>query len=236
MREIQMRLKSLFAGLATLALSAGTAGAEVISFDLDASDTTTVYSGEFDGNVNGTWIAGLTGEVAFSLVSKAGADWTIEFWLENTSTVDSTITVFAFDSDPDISAASSVAGDWDVFVLGGALPNGFGSVELCIKETGNTNNCQAGQDGLDDGVGAAHFTVQFTTDDATATNFMMANFGVRYQSITGLGTTCGTEDCTSGTGMLIPEPATWIMMIVGFAGIGTALRYRRRQEYGAIAA
>jgi hypothetical protein len=49
----------------------------------------------------------------------------------------------------------------------------------------------------------------------------------RYQSITGAG------NVTSAVGQqttvrLLPEPATWAMMLLGFAGIGVAVRRSRK--------
>ena len=48
--------------------------------------------------------------------------------------------------------------------------------------------------------------------------------------------TCGGEICgyplsgavTLGLGSAVPEPATWAMMLVGFGGLGAAMRTRRR--------
>lgn len=37
-------------------------------------------------------------------------------------------------------------------------------------------------------------------------------------------------------GSVVPEPATWAMMLMGFAGLGSALRARRRQVISALAA
>ena len=36
------------------------------------------------------------------------------------------------------------------------------------------------------------------------------------------------RDCDGGPGGFVPEPAAWAMMIVGFGGVGTVMRRRRR--------
>ena len=38
-----------------------------------------------------------------------------------------------------------------------------------------------------------------------------------------------------GVGSAVPEPATWAMMLIGFASLGSALRYSRRRTQAALA-
>ena len=38
-----------------------------------------------------------------------------------------------------------------------------------------------------------------------------------------------------GVGSAVPEPATWAMMLIGFASLGSALRYSRRRAQAAVA-
>ena len=45
---------------------------------------------------------------------------------------------------------------------------------------------------------------------------------------TGLSATVGIDDVTLGTA--VPEPATWAMLLIGFGGLGAAMRSRRRRS------
>lgn len=56
---------------------------------------------------------------------------------------------------------------------------------------------------------------------AVSTSFSNANFGAFTLTVDGPGNIIGA----GGPG--VPEPATWAMLIFGFAGIGAALRRRR---------
>lgn len=222
-----MRMKSLLVGLTALALSA-TAAEASISFDLPAGDTTTVYSGVFNGWTD-SGITDISAKIQFSLYDKTGDIWTIVFDLWNTTdplTQNSTVTLFGFNSLPNIIGATT-SDDWDIFVFNDSLP-GNTAVEICIKEAGNTQNCNSGSLGIDAGQHTS-FKIAFQVADGSANVMTLDNFWVRYQSV-------GPDYEDSGIGTLIPEPATWIMMILGFAGMGTALKYRRRREYGALAA
>ena len=54
----------------------------------------------------------------------------------------------------------------------------------------------------------------------------LSNFVDRYQSITGAGRVTSAVGQQT-TVRLLPEPTTWAMMLLGFAGIGVAVRRSR---------
>lgn len=68
-------------------------------------------------------------------------------------------------------------------------------------------------------------------------SFGIGNTGAGDYGITDLvsnpaGTCCGSHPAELNIAAVapVPEPATWAMMLVGFAGIGFAMRARRRQH------
>ena len=68
---------------------------------------------------------------------------------------------------------------------------------------------------------------QFAKFDGTGNRFIeRANGTMTSESVT-------VEAVTVGA---IPEPATWLMMIVGFGMVGASIRSKRRQSSGAVAA
>ena len=148
--------------------------------------------------------------------------------LTNTSGsgITSRISGLGFDTTPGITGATST-GVFNIAVLGGAYPNGFGGIEACFKDGGGTSNCQGGgSGGVSTGVtGNFDIVLGFT---GPITQFTFDKFGVRYQSIG--GTTAGT----SGTGTGTPRPPTSVPEPSSAALLGTGLvaslvaRRRRR--------
>ncbi|MBJ6123000.1 PEPxxWA-CTERM sorting domain-containing protein [Sphingomonas mollis] len=68
--------------------------------------------------------------------------------------------------------------------------------------------------------------VTFTADGGTAI------YGVRFSNTDNLGS---FEFDNVAFTAAVPEPATWAMMLIGFAMVGAASRYRRRHTTAAIA-
>lgn len=188
------------------------------------------FTVQFDGNINTTNIPDLTSKADFTLLSVVGNVWTFKIDLTVTATngVTARVSSLGFDTTPNITSATT-SGLFNIAVLGGSYPNGFGSIEACFKDGGGTTNCQGG------GSGGTFTTGTFTT----ALNFGSAlssitfdKFGVRYQSIAGVASCGGSTDCSSGTGTgtFVPEPASWLLMIAAFGGLGWQVR---RSRHGA---
>jgi hypothetical protein len=123
------------------------------------------------------------------------------------------------------------------------LPNTAGSnnPQVCIKASGNLNNCSGGGG---DGLQLANtnpfpststtFVLNFTGPTAR-TAITLHNFVLRFQSLSGTGLFdggSGTLNGASGVGIVtgvdvIPEPSSWAMLIAGFGLIGASLRRKR---------
>jgi len=186
------------------------------------------FTVDFDGNVNSTPIAGLSATATFTVTSFTANSIGFDVDLTNTSGsgITSRISGLGFDTTPGITGATST-GVFNIAVLGGAYPNGFGGIEACFKDGGGTSNCQGGgSGGVSTGVtGNFDIVLGFT---GPITQFTFDKFGVRYQSIG--GTTAGT----SGTGTGTPRPPTSVPEPSSAALLGTGLvaslvaRRRRR--------
>jgi hypothetical protein len=170
-------------------------------------------------------------DFTFNGVSNGGLWYEFGFVAKNTSDVDSRVTVFGFNVDPNAAAVAST-GLFDVAVNALAtkskakVPN-FGLTEVCFKEDGQTNNCNSGKEGIDDGTGIdGTLTLKFNSAPSRIT---LSNFMVRYQGINGIqALDNGIDGSAIGRGIVtpVPEPATWGLMIAGFAAAGFAMRRR----------
>ena len=248
MRRLVLATSAFYAA-AIIALPAAPASAALV-LNADGSLTASGGSGgsvtvDFDGQVdNGTTvIPGLTSSITYTFVSavtsSGNTTYTFDYNVTNTSSspiTDSRVTIFGFGNvipnvavidgpgpnDPPNADASGT------FTLAGSgnVPTGFGTAELCFKDGGGTNNCSGGGNG---GVafgdsGSGQFWMTFTGTPASIT---LADLFVRYQGIEGAG------DITSAIGRptdAIPEPGTWAMLLLGFAGAGFAIRRSRRRS------
>ena len=139
--------------------------------------------------------------------------------LKNTSDpgLTSRTSVLGFDVNPDIDNATS-SGDFENVALGSALPNQFGSIEVCFKDA-NAPNCQGGGSGgaLSTDSDGIDFQIELIFDSnpnsgVTVTTFTLDNWGVRYQSINGTGILADGSTVSisggSGTGSGTPTPPT----------------------------
>lgn len=183
----------------------------------------------FNGNSEGNNIPGLTAQLSLTFLGLLNGDYSFSYSLLNNSTINSRVSGMAFNSNPDILGGSA-SGVFTNLISGGnnqVYPNGVGAVEVCFQSSGNS--CAGGGNGgVDDGpiAGNGLFTLDFGVNTTPAT-ITLSNFAVRYQELAvGSG---------SGTGRIVgsvPEPGTWAMMLIGFGGMGVALRRRRRGTTG----
>lgn len=213
--------------LAVLALASAPAYADAITFD--SSDIGQAYTLNYNGFSDGTTISGLTGSTTFTLTSISGSTYNFSYSVTNTSgapITGSRISGFAFDTNPDISSASST-GAFSYTTLNGTYPNGIGSVDVCFKDASTGACAGGGSGGLTLGeTGTGTFSLNFSQPVSSLT---LSDFFVRYQSITGAGnvtsaTGAGTLTSSGGT---VPEPGMLGLMAGGLAAI--ALLRRRRQ-------
>jgi hypothetical protein len=219
-------MRNLVAGLSLgFALLIGASAAQADSITLTSADVGSSFTVLYDGNVSTINIPDLTSKAVFTVASLTSNTLTLNVDVTMTASngVAARLSGIGFNTAPDITGATST-GLFNLAVVGGSFPNGFGSIDVCFKDGGGPS-CQGG------GSGGTFTTGSFTVAlnfGSPVTSVTLDNFGVRYQSITGVrqgdsGTGQGTIDPRIP---LVPEPATWSLMILAF-GV-TALATRRR--------
>jgi PEP-CTERM motif len=202
--------------------SAWPAAAAQYLFDGDGDSATINFDGFVSNSSN--LIPGLTSTLKLKLLAGAGTkNFLFEYELSNTSTQafsGSRVSGFAFNSNPDVDGAIINLGDFTNIVHNGMnYPNNIGNVEICLN---SANSCAGGGGGgatfMDPASG--RFTLSF--DNSPQDGIILDRFFVRYQSLpTREGSASGQVVTTA-----VPEPEAWMLMLVGFFGLGVALRRR----------
>jgi hypothetical protein len=219
--KLLLALSFLFATAST-ALTVTATDVTVTSADVGQS-----FAINYDGQTGGNVINGLTASAVMSIVSVSSTSITLSVAITNTSSSPisgSRVSVFGFDTNPNVVSAVA-SGAFGGTVMGGQLPSGFGSIELCVKN-GQTNNCSGGGGtGITLGQsGTTNLTLNFASIGASGVTF--SNFGVRYQSITGAGNVTSAVGRGTPQSPPIPEPASIAVFGLGALIVGTALRKR----------
>lgn len=212
-----------------VAMTSSAAWADAVTFD-GAGDTVTL---NYDGFSDGTTVTGLTGSTTLTLTSITGSSYNFTYSVTNTTQnpVDSRISSFGFNTNPDIAGASAT-GTYAFVDTGGNVPNGLGKIDVCFK-AGGSNSCSGSGGALDGQSGSGTLSLNFASAPSSLT---LSDFFVRYQSITGAGnitsaTGSGTITSTGSTGSTggtpVPEPG--MLGLLGLGLIGVALMRRRTQ-------
>jgi hypothetical protein len=230
--------------LATAGVATQASAAVTVSYNPNPSLTSvlvdaTTGAGSFTLNYNGysgnnaPAIAGLTSSIQFNFLNRTGNTFNFSYTLTNTSgaPIDaSRVSIFGFNTDPNITGATTGVGDQFNITASGPQPNGLANLELCFKDLGPGNNCTGGASG---GVtlgnsASGTFGLNFA---ALNNQITLSGFSVRYQSIDSRllqiqgGSASGVP--IPPPPPMVPEPATWAMMLAGFGFIGGALRRRK---------
>lgn len=190
---------------AAVVVGSGDAGTEyTINFiGQDVSALTSVLKLTFDGTTNG------------------GKTYNFKYDLTNTGYA-SRVTGFGFNTDPNIVSASA-SGAFNL-VAAGQMP-GFGTLEVCFKDGGGTNNCGGGGNGGFTDSGSGIFSLTFGSAIGSVT---LDDLHTRYQSFDYQGI---KSDIGIGTTVpAVPEPATWALMLAGFGAIGWGMRRRKATD------
>ncbi len=184
------------------------------------------FTVEFDGNVEGNDVAGLTASATFLVTEFDAASGRVVLAIELSNTTDTSlwstarVSALGFDVSGDIETVST-SGLFQHAVVGGRFPNQFGPVDVCVID--NRNNCSGGRNG---GVqigenGSITLALNFA---GPISSVDLSNFGVRYQSLTAPDFGCD-EASGTGHGEVVPEPR--LLGLLGIAGLAL-LSTRRR--------
>lgn len=238
-------------GLAVLA-SAGMASVAVApsasaftftggSVVIDEKDINQSFTISFDGNIEGQDIAGLTSQANFKFLGFSGTgtatEAQFEIALTNTSSggIISRTSALGFDINQTVKSATS-SGLFSSTVLGGSLPNQFGSIGVCFT-SGTTCDGQPNT-GVDNDLRSKLAQTGTLTAkialNGSVNQVALSNFGVRYQSVKIDGSAA-----PSGTGKMIvppspekkaiPEPGTASALLV----TAVAMLHCRRKKQAA---
>lgn len=214
--------KYAFVAASVLALSAAPALADPIT--LDAGDVGTSFTLNYNGFADGTVVDGMTASTSFTLKSVTDTSYSFDYTVANTTSGDlsSRVSSFAFDTNPDISSATST-GTYNYTVLDSNYPNGIGNVDVCFKG-GASNSCAGNSGGVTTGdSGTGSLTLNFSDPISALT---LDNFFVRYQSITGAGniTSASGAVTSSSGGTPVPEPGMLVLFGIGAAAVAFGRR------------
>ena len=215
---------ALKACVAALAIAAATpAAAAIVVYDgmeYEVGETINVH---FVGSA-GDQFEGLAADLALTFQSvDASGDYVFAYSIANTSTdpnqADSELSGFGFDVDPNLSSATETG---PLTVDSGNISNGV-DVEFCLTAGANCNGGSSNGDPIGNGGFDGFFTLLFAGGDPGM--ITLTDLTTRFQSTgDGEGSGIGTPDNPP----VVPEPATWAMMLMGFGATGYAMRRRRR--------
>jgi PEP-CTERM motif len=225
----------LMTAAAMAAMVTATPALAAITINGDGSITTSGTSGgsaviNLNGMTDGpTVIAGLTGilTLTFTSVTNSGTTYNFAYSMLNSSSAPITasrISSFGFNTNPNVTGGSAT-GTFDVLHLADAYPI-IADPEVCVfNPNGPGGVCTGSGGGIDIGqTGTGTLSLNLASALSSIT---LSNFVDRYQSIAGAG------NVTSAVGIQtppVPEPATWALMLLGFGGVGMALRRSRKQN------
>ena len=212
----------MFAATAVPAL-----GAVIVNSTNLGYSFTVDYVGQVGGNTTPSVSA--LGTFTFNGVTNGGKTYNFGYSFNNDSTTTARLSGFAFNTNPNPTGAA-VTGAFNNSNLSGNYPEGYGTVDVCFTDGGGS--CAGGGSGgfFQGNTGTGNFSLTFAE---VMNSVSFDSFVTRFQSISGVsgGTSgIGLGSVVQGnTPITAPEPATWAMMLIGFFGLGGALRASRRR-------
>ncbi|QZP08937.1 cistern family PEP-CTERM protein [Caenibius sp. WL] len=233
---MNLRAKLLLSSLAASALIAS-APAYADTITLDSNSIGNSYTFNYNGfsGANSPSIDGLTASTTFTLTGISGNQYTFDYSVTNTTSdpVNSRISSFGFNTDPNITGASST-GAFAYTTVGSSYPNGIGAIDVCFKDASTGSCAGGGGGGIADGLtGAGTFILTFAN---ALSNVTLGDFYVRYQSVSGAGnvsSASGIGSLTSSTsssssGGEVPEPGVLGLLGGGLIALGLMTRRKRK--------
>lgn len=216
--------RAFFAALVASAIALPSAAMAAVVFD-SVGDSTTINLGGDQPGTSSTLYLKLTSLDANG--DMTNGDLKFDYALTNTGNTavnpSGRVSGFGFSTSPEVSGGA-VTGDFSNFNLDPGPGQLGAAVDVCFSNSGSCSGSGGATVG-DPATGTLTLALGSGTTAVT-----LDDFGVRYQSL-------GLQGEGSGRGFevpgAVPEPGTWAMMLLGFGGIGFAMRRRRRS--GALA-
>lgn len=219
-------MRKMLAAAAALAITMGAASAANAAYIFNTEgQSQTIYFNGFNSGNGGALDSDLLAKLTLTLFDiNANGDFTFSYSFENLSTGNdagsSRLVNFGFNVDPNFQSASIVNGFFDNAKSGNVVA-GQPNVEFCATDA---NNCTGGGNKsgtLENGeVGTGKFFLNFASPQSSVS---LDNLQVRWISLNNGGSGYGLPTSPGA----VPEPATWMMMIMGFGGLGAMIRRRR---------
>ncbi|MFQ3666150.1 MAG: cistern family PEP-CTERM protein [Sphingomonadaceae bacterium] len=218
----------------SLPLLAATPAAAVLSFA--PGDTVTLaFDGRSDAYLGGsTPVPGLGASLTLVFTGFTGNIARFDYSLANLSAAPMTgarVSGFGFDVGGAFRLSGSTASGAFNRTGSGNIP-GFGPVDFCVRAGGSGGQCAGGGSG-GVGLGALPGTGSFGLAFSSAPALVsLDNFVLRYQSLDSpeLGMQGASGIGLPTTTGIIPEPKTWMMLIIGFGLVGLSLRRQQREQ------
>jgi hypothetical protein len=184
---------------------------------------------------------GLFGSIRMELASFTANSFTFNYRVQNASVspaAGSRLGQFGFNVSPGAPANNTNGGNFtvadgngDYFELASNNNgnfNGLGGREICLTAKGG--NCNGGgNDGILSGFSNSKVGQLIFTYAGPQQSITFSRFVTRWQAGQ------NGESASGGSTSIVPEPATWAMMIGGFGLVGGAMRRRRSAHRQVIA-
>ena len=156
-------------------------------------------------------------DLFLQLTGVSGGNYTFAYTFNNTNPSISNLVNFGFTTTPTLTGISGTG--MNFYLDPNNFPGGY-TVDACAGPSGN-NTCDAANGQAD--FFSGNFTLTFSGSPSSIT---LDNFVDRYASLSQIGGVSGEGTPVRG----VPEPASWALMLLGFAGVGVAMRRSRKSK------